>query len=319
MPGCRCLNCKNTFQTDHVSTSSLGVCPTCKTGLRLYRCFSCMKVFGIPVHTNVRSCPYCFTIIRSDAPLPFRKVVQNGPPPPPKRPQQSQQLLLVQDSTPSIVFVTEEQPQIQELTFITLESDDYDLQYGLYEAFREWILEFIIDKFKLDLSEVKLLLLPSNAGMASFAVTQGGGGIYVKFSDKLKVTTWTEKVKESNCPNPERLVAGKCLLMFKRVGLLKGSDLLRDCWILWHEFGHALGEKPRAGYDLSEPEAWRFELLAVIEAVRQGVFKRWGIANQMVKEFLTMRKNAYVDTPKKEKTVEVVRKLCQELESMLED
>ena len=154
-----------------------------------------------------------------------------------------------------------------------------------YEMYREWVLKFIHAAYGCDLSIVKLALAPN--------FTLGGGGLYMKSNEGMgnlaMAATATGKKKED--------LKGNYLIVKAEQMWSTKPAKLKTCWIIWHEFGHALGENMpgRAAYGTDEAHAWKFELEAVLQAVTDGTLtEKWGHTKNSIKAFLDERvKDAY--------------------------
>jgi hypothetical protein len=66
-------------------------------------------------------------------------------------------------------------------------------------------------------------------------------------------------------------------------------EALSCCWVLWHEMGHAVGDRlvPK---QTGEPYAYRFEFNAILTAYNTGRLAAWGFSREMVKAFFAERK-----------------------------
>jgi hypothetical protein len=152
-------------------------------------------------------------------------------------------------------------------------------QESEYGKYRIWILGFIQRQYGVDLSAVRLALAPN--------FTLGGGGLYMKSNEgkgNLSLATMATGI------DGEELKGNYLVVKAEQLWSTKPAKL-KTCWIIWHEFGHALGEDlpGRAGYGLDEAHAWKFELEAVLDAVRDGTLESWGHSKSSILEFLEGR------------------------------
>jgi hypothetical protein len=158
-------------------------------------------------------------------------------------------------------------------------------QANEYESYRTWILAFIQDKYKKDLSVVKLALAPN--------FTLGGGGLYMKSNEGMGNLT----LASSATGKTKLELKGNYLIVKAEQMWSMKPAKLRTCWIIWHEFGHALGENlpGREGYGTDEAHAWKFELEAINQAVADGtLIAKWGHSKESIKALLDERvKDAY--------------------------
>lgn len=76
MPTTTCSNCRVYVTVPNVETTAPFMCPYCKTPNHiLYKCFSCTQISIFDSRAMPRTCPKCFTIVRSSQPLqvPFNE------------------------------------------------------------------------------------------------------------------------------------------------------------------------------------------------------------------------------------------------------
>ncbi len=149
-------------------------------------------------------------------------------------------------------------------------------QANEYESYRTWILEFIKTKYGKDLSGVQLTLAPN--------FDLGGGGLYMKsnegMANLMMASMRTGKSKDA--------LKGNYVVKAEQLWSMAPAKL-KTCWIVWREFGHALGENlpGRAGYGIDEAHAWKFELQAVIAAVQDKTLtEKWKHSKESIKAFL---------------------------------
>jgi hypothetical protein len=155
-------------------------------------------------------------------------------------------------------------------------------QISEYEKYRQWILGFIQTKYHKDLSIVKLALAKD--------FTLGGGGLYMKSTESLGNLTLATGATGKN---KDELRGNYLIVRAEQMWSMKPAKL-RTCWIIWHEFGHALGENMpgREGYGLDEAHAWKFELEAVLAAIADGtLITTWGHSKESIRAFLEERVN----------------------------
>ena len=194
------------------------------------------------------------------------------------------------------------------------------MQYQKYEGIRIYILNFIRQRDNIDLSEVQLLLVPRELGLVRLSEATG---LYCKFADKAACMMWKNQLAEAKeakrvVPLTDRLVVGKCVVMCQEYPK-SPEDYLRACWILWHEFGHALNDTGRLAKGASlEALAYLFELQAILAALNDGTLGRYGITRQMIAEFLKHRVLDYTEIRMKDgaefltkNVLPLVKELCK--------
>ncbi len=146
-----------------------------------------------------------------------------------------------------------------------------------------WIRSFAQAKYNTDISEVQVLLIPQFQG--------GGGGLYMKFNE-LGFNSWLAGAKDGLGPRKNEadgVEKGKVTFVRQLQPRAKPEEALAVCWILWHEMGHAVGDR-QAQKNTSEPYAYKFEFAAILEGYNTGALAGWGFTKEMLKKFLDERK-----------------------------
>ena len=118
----------------------------------------------------------------------------------------------------------------------------------------------------------------------------GGGGLYCKVDESDQTFN---KMKDAAIKDggalPEKINKGTFLLV--RSNGIKAPEKLACCFIMWHEFGHALADRG-VGSNVGEKSSWKFGLEAIKYAVQnQGLLA--GFTHDMVRAFIDIRKTNY--------------------------
>lgn len=147
-----------------------------------------------------------------------------------------------------------------------------------------WIVNYINEVHHKDASDVIVCGVPGFKG--------GGGGLYCKTEENEKSfgNMKAAAVNEAHAP-AEKIEKGKFLLV--KSDPSKPGEKAVVCFILWHEFGHALADRG-VGSNVGETSAWKFELEAITHAVKNGLPA--GITNDMVWGFLDIRQGSNYGT-----------------------
>jgi hypothetical protein len=146
-----------------------------------------------------------------------------------------------------------------------------------------WIIDFANRKYNTDVSDVRALLIPGYQA--------GGGGLYMKASElgfgvKLQGAKDALGKRSGEADDVEK---GKVVFVRELQPKADPTEGLTVCWILWHEFGHAVGDR-QIPKNTSEPYAYRFEFAAILEGYNTGQLAKWGFTSEMIKKFLDDRK-----------------------------
>ena len=83
LTSCPHTRCRSYINVPNVADEARSACPICRRPIRLYKCYSCMKVVAFGA-VRPGQCPACFTLIRSLAPLPRWAPAPLGAPAPPR-------------------------------------------------------------------------------------------------------------------------------------------------------------------------------------------------------------------------------------------
>lgn len=110
--------------------------------------------------------------------------------------------------------------------------DSYKLT-GPLPAAHKWIVAYINQVHSKSVADVIVV------GVTGFK--GGGGGLYCKLEEKQGTfeTMKAQAVKEG--APADSILKGKFLLVRNDVG--KPHEKLASCFIMWHEFGHALADR----------------------------------------------------------------------------
>jgi hypothetical protein len=155
-----------------------------------------------------------------------------------------------------------------------------------------WIKKFALTNYRIDVSEVEALYIPSYQG--------GGGGLYMKSTEKdMGFRGWLQGAKDALGPKraseAEGKTKGKVIFVRELPPRAKPDAELAVLWIMWHEMGHAVGDRtnPR---DVSEAFAYRFEYASLTEGHNSGQLATWGISKAHLKAFYAARKEHTEDS-----------------------
>jgi hypothetical protein len=147
----------------------------------------------------------------------------------------------------------------------------------------QWVKDFASKTLNTDISEVRALPIPG--------YTAGGGGLYMKKGEK-GFDTKLQGAKDAlgkRAGEADGVEAGKVVFIKELEPRAKPADALLVCWITFHEYGHAVGERQTKA-DTSEAYAHRFECAAILAAHSEGKLSEWGIGSTAgLNDFLTKR------------------------------
>lgn len=159
--------------------------------------------------------------------------------------------------------------------------------YGLTSAMekqRLWIVDFIHTTYGKDASDVTVFGSPGFKG--------GGGGLYCKSTESLGTFSQMKGLAATKLPSlgteelKGQIVRGKFLVV--KSDPSKPGEKATTCFILWHEFGHALADRG-VGSNANETSAWEFEIRAITQAVRADELGAFGITLDMIYGYLDVR------------------------------
>jgi hypothetical protein len=158
--------------------------------------------------------------------------------------------------------------------------------YGLSAEMKEWHRHVVdyIESVNPQLVSVddKSLRQVVVVGIQGFK--GGGGGLFCKKEDKAEIyNNMKAEALKANAKDSE-ITPGHFLLVRNDWGTAGAKAT--GCFILWHEFGHALAAHG-VGSNVGELSAWRFELQAITAAVNSGLPPP--ITKEMVWGYLDVR------------------------------
>jgi hypothetical protein len=163
--------------------------------------------------------------------------------------------------------------QSQEIT-------NYNLTKPLKDAHR-WIVDYVQATHHKSVAEVTVV------GIDGYK--PGGGGLYCKQDESDQTFNAMKEAAVRSGAAPEKITKGNFLLV--RSNCMKPAEKLACCFIMWHEFGHALADRG-VGSNAGEKSAWKFELEAITSAVQNSGLPA-GITHDMVRAFIDIRKTNY--------------------------
>lgn len=159
-----------------------------------------------------------------------------------------------------------------------------------------WITNFALTNYGISVANVDALYIPLYNG--------GGGGLYMKSTEKdIGFTAWLQGAKDALGPKrsseADGKVKGNVIFVRELPPKAKKSEEVAVMWIMWHEMGHAVGDRsnPR---DVSEPFAYRFEYASLTAAYNSGQLANWGITKADLKAFYAVRKQQTQDSAQRQ-------------------
>jgi hypothetical protein len=165
------------------------------------------------------------------------------------------------------------------------------MSFNLNKALKDcqtWLITYVTEKHQKDISDVIVVGVPG--------FKAGGGGLYCKTDEpdssflKLKEGAINGGRLEKET-DKSRIVKGKFLLV--KSDAMKVPDRAAACFIMWHEFGHALADRG-VGSNVGEKSAWKFELESITEAKVKGKLPQ-ACTDEIIRAFVDCRKLNYAD------------------------
>jgi hypothetical protein len=157
-----------------------------------------------------------------------------------------------------------------------------------------WIKQFAQTHYNTNVDEVTALLIPQYQG--------GGGGLYMKRAE-FGFESWLQGARDALGPKrkgeADGLEKGKVVFVRELAPKAKKSEVVTVMWIMWHEMGHAVGDRQQPR-NISEPYAYRFEYRSLCEAYNTGQLAQWGIQIPDLKEFYQTRKSQTADSAERQ-------------------
>jgi hypothetical protein len=143
-----------------------------------------------------------------------------------------------------------------------------------------WIVDYIRQTHNnLDTDDVHV------CGISGFK--GGGGGLFCGSHYQDGMYNQMKNAAGDNHAPKDQLQKGNFLCV--NSSAQKPGHKAVVCFILWHEFGHAMAEKG-VGSNNNENSAWTHELAAIIHFVPH---LQWGITKDMIWGYLDMRRKNF--------------------------
>ena len=115
--------------------------------------------------------------------------------------------------------------------------------------------------------------------------------------------SWLQGAKDALGPKrqgeADGLEKGKVIFVRELAPKAKASEVVNVMWIMWHEMGHAVGDR-QTPKNTSEPYAYRFEYHSLTEAHNSGQLAQWNIQLSDLKAFYLIRKKDTADSAERQ-------------------
>lgn len=192
--------------------------------------------------------------------------------------------------------------------------------YQEYESHMQQAIDFAQARDKVDLRDIKLVIVPSEAEIT--LGTSGNPAIYLNKASKPDViaeryTTPLSAYAQSHTAEEVRIrdivldsKFGKCVLV-KEMPTDTPENKLKLIAILWHEMGHGFNERKPLKND--EQNAYRFEIDMLADPAKQTYLLQRSVAAADIRRYLAFRYSQYVMGPDEKDTLKKVQDLTKAL------